>query len=69
MHELFYHSFRTVSTILENVDEITRARIADQLFAMHEAFDEQSRRAYDAEQRENRLRKRYEALKKTSKNP
>ncbi len=64
MDELFYHSYRTVTALLQNVDEITRARIGDQIFAMQEAFNKQYRMACEAENREDRLRKRYEALKK-----
>ena len=64
MDELFYHSFRTVRNLLQNVDEITRARIGDQIFAMYEAFDKQYRRACEAERREERLQKRIEALQK-----
>ena len=64
MNELFYHSFRTVRDLLNKVDEITRARIGDQLFAMLEAFNDQNRKLEAAERREERLRKRYEALKK-----
>ncbi len=69
MDELFYHSFRTVRDLLNKVDdEITRARIGDQLFAMLEAFDDQNRKLEAAERREERLQKRYEALKKSTAN-
>jgi hypothetical protein len=64
MNEVFYYSFRTAKSIVENMDEVTKARMYDQLFAMLEAYDEQNRKLEDAERREERLRKRYEALKK-----
>ncbi len=64
MDELFYYSFKTAKSIVAKMDEITRARMYDQLFAMLEAYDEQNRKLEAAERREERLRKRYEALKK-----
>jgi hypothetical protein len=66
MDELFYHSIRTVREILKDADEITRARIADQMKAMYDAYGELSSRLNEAERREERLRKRYEALKKSA---
>ena len=64
MEELFYYSFRTAKSIVANMDDVTKARMYDQLFAMYDAYEEQNRKLEAAERREERLRKRYEALKK-----